>query len=1144
MKKLLLVLGSLLCLNLLYSHAQITQNGDTVIVQTFSFGSPQDAWFVFPSDTVRFEKILMKYTLKCNPAQSPACGEWDYLTYTYLYKNTGEMDSTLMTQATYTINGSSPDSIQYMNTPSYSYKPTWQYYIVHDNTTSLNTYPVGAGNLSKNLPFGASNAVSKAQYLWKASELNAAGLSAGNITGLQFYVQSSGSELRNLKIRIAATSQDSLTSTTAITSGFTTVYLQNTQFMSAGWNSIQLTSPFNWNGTSNLVIEICYDNNQAGNDNIITSDSTTYKSGLFKAGNDRVAAFHSNGYIDVPMNNNISGIDSSVTISFWAYGDPALQPMDGTAFEAVDSLGNRLLNSHLPWSDGNVYWDAGFSGTSYDRINRITPQINYKGTWTHWAFTKDAATGIMKIYMNGTMWKTGSAKTKLMNGIRKFRIGKGNWNGSQTYEGKIDEFAVFNTALSQATIQAYMNKFIDASHPNYSNLAAYYQFDDGNYQTSTDVSPGNHNPAVHVSVANPLKSSTELNNLNETFIRPNLQFEQGVYTSHLDSTLVIDSIQKTPIQIIVYNDSVNNPGVATDTLFKWPSYYTYTYNAQGVITDSSLVSPDSTIYKGTYTYYNRFPKTDRYELARYITPYGNGLSLGNGWSWTFDVSDYRTLLADSVHLNAGNWQELLDVKFYMIKGIPPRDIINIRNLWNGGFNYGQTGDPIESHLQALNVSIPANSVTSRWKSRITGHGMDTPQNCAEFCAKNHYFKVNGTNRYTKLVWRDNCDLNPLYPQGGTWVYDRANWCPGAEVWTYDWELTPFVTPGNNTSLDHDVQAYTNTSGWDYYQIEDQLVTYGAPNFTLDAAVEDILSPSTDQMYQRYNPVCTNPIIKIKNTGSANLTSLTISYGLNGGTPSTYNWTGNLKFMEIATVTLGNFAWVPGATKFDVSVSNPNGGTDQYSNNNAKSTLFTYPPVIPSQFIVELKTNNSPGENEYVLKDDGGNIVFERNNLSANTTYKDTITLTDGCYEFELVDYGEDGLSWWANTAQGSGYLKFRNVNNTIIKNYNSDFGGKVYQQFTVGLVTSTEKNSFTTRNELSVYPNPNDGHVYINIDLTERKDGKVEICDLLGKSLRVFEFKNQSAESIEADLSDLKSGVYIVTLRTGNDVITKKMMKQ
>ena len=61
---------------LLFFAAQSTfvnaQAGDTITLQTFTFGSPQDAWFVFPSDTVGVEKILMKYTLKCNPAQTPA----------------------------------------------------------------------------------------------------------------------------------------------------------------------------------------------------------------------------------------------------------------------------------------------------------------------------------------------------------------------------------------------------------------------------------------------------------------------------------------------------------------------------------------------------------------------------------------------------------------------------------------------------------------------------------------------------------------------------------------------------------------------------------------------------------------------------------------------------------------------------------------------------------------------------------------------------------------------------------------------------------------------------------------------------------------------------------------------------------------
>jgi hypothetical protein len=1122
--------------------------GDTVVVQTFTFGSPQDAWFVFPSDTVRFEKILMQYTLKCNPAQSPACGEWDYLTYTYLYKNTGLLDSTLVNQPTYTVNGATPASVSYMNTPSYSYSPTWQYSTVHTDTTSLSTHLIGTGSVPDNNPFGSSNPVSRCQYLWKASEMTSSGMNAGNITGLQFYLQSLGGLLGHTTIRLKSTTLDSLSQSTLNNTGFITVYSHNTQFSSTGWNSLQLTTPFNWDGVSNLLIDITYDNMISAVNNVVAATNTISSSGLINAGNNRSASFHNYGYIDVPMNNKLTALDSFVTVAYWAYGTPAYQPQDGTAFEAIDSAGNRILNSHMPWSDSKVYWDAGYGGTSYDRSSKIATNADIEGKWNYWVFTKNVGTGFMKIYLNGVLWLSNSGRTKRMPGIRTFRIGKGNWNGSQTYEGKIDEFAVFNAELSLATIQSYMNKHIDASHPNYNNLALYYHFDDGNYTTAIDAAPGGHPPATFISVDNPLRDASELiTNFSKTTLRPNIKFEQGVFTSHLDSILVIDSIVNAPIQIVTYTDSLNNPGAAIDTLNVWPVYYNnYLYDAQGNAIDSTSVIPDSTLTLAYYNWYKKFPEVDRYELARYITPYGNGLSLGTGWTWTFDVSDYRTLLADSVHLAAGNWQELLNMKFLMIKGTPPRDVLDIQNLWNGGFNYGQPADPIESHLQPLTINIPSNAATTRWKSRITGHGMDTPENCAEFCAKNHYFKINGTQRFSKLVWRDNCDVNPLYPQGGTWVYDRANWCPGAEVWTYDFELTPFITPGNTAVLDHDVQPYVNTGGWDYYQIEDQLVSYSAPNFTLDAAIEDILSPSSDQMWTRYNPVCTSPIIRIKNTGSANLTSLTITYGLSGATPSIYNWTGNLPFMQTEELTLGTFAWTPSATDFTVTISAPNGGTDQYVNNNSKTSRYTYPPIVVPQFIIEMRTNNYPYENQWTLKDASGTILESRDGapLNANTIYRDTVSLADGCYEFELTDSGEDGLSFWANTAQGSGYIRFKRLSPFVIfKNFSSDFGGKVYYQFTVNSTTGIDE-VFAKNNSLNVFPNPGNGHVYINIDLTQKENGKIEISDLMGKKVYDYSFKNLAAESIEADLSYLPRGIYFVNLQTDNNLITSKLLIQ
>src|ERR1051325_366524 len=297
-----------------------TQPGDTITVQTFTFGSPQRAWFVFPPDTNRYEKLIMKYTLKCNPAQTPACGEWDYLTNTYVYKHTGLIDSSAVVQPTYVVNSTSPDSLQFSYSPTYTSTPHWQYFIVHDATQSLSTYAVGTGNTAADHPFGTSQPVSRAQFLWKAPELTAAGLTAGNITGLQFYLQSLGGSMRDLTIRMQHTALDSLTNATFTNAGFTTVYTQNTNFSSTGWNSLQFTNAFNWNGTSNILVEITYDNASPQSDNLLGADTTLYKSGLVRAGRDRAITATTGGYVNIPMNSGVTSLDSFITVSYWAYG--------------------------------------------------------------------------------------------------------------------------------------------------------------------------------------------------------------------------------------------------------------------------------------------------------------------------------------------------------------------------------------------------------------------------------------------------------------------------------------------------------------------------------------------------------------------------------------------------------------------------------------------------------------------------------------------------------------------------------------------------------------------------------------------------------------------------------------------------------
>ena len=87
-------------------------------------------------------------------------------------------------------------------------------------------------------------------------------------------------------------------------------------------------------------------------------------------------------------------------------------------------------------------------------------------------------------------------------------------------------------------------------------------------------------------------------------------------------------------------------------------------------------------------------------LANVVTPYGTymqpGNSQGSGFSpnwvqrYTYDVTDFAPLLKDSVLIRAfyGGWPQSgaggcfnVTLNFEMIEGIPPRNVLNVQNLW-------------------------------------------------------------------------------------------------------------------------------------------------------------------------------------------------------------------------------------------------------------------------------------------------------------------------------------------------------------------------------------------------------------------------------------------------------------------------------
>jgi len=109
---------------------------------------------------------------------------------------------------------------------------------------------------------GVGNQV-RTQLLVLASELTAAGLSTGNITSLGFTTTGAAGTVVNFTVKIGHTAASTLT-TSFITTSMTTVFTQATFSPAVGLNTHVFSTPFAWDGISNIIIDVCQQNSVTG----------------------------------------------------------------------------------------------------------------------------------------------------------------------------------------------------------------------------------------------------------------------------------------------------------------------------------------------------------------------------------------------------------------------------------------------------------------------------------------------------------------------------------------------------------------------------------------------------------------------------------------------------------------------------------------------------------------------------------------------------------------------------------------------------------------------------------------------------------------------------------------------------------------
>lgn len=1158
MKKIILVPLLILLFNI--SNAQNV--GDTIKVKAFKYQSlSRDTLISFPSNpALSFEKIILKYSMRCKNGlvstpsnRNLGCGEWDYSCNTYVVDDT-KAEKIASTQKDYVVSNFAGTSYGYTTQPTYDYFDFSQKNVLVNSSTAVNLYEVGSNTISISNLLNTAKKTGRSQVLLTASELTAAGLTVGNINALTLNVTNSGGLAKFFRIQIKNSSLATLQAKNADFVGLTEVFFRDYSFVN-GANTIQFYTPFSWDGTSNVLLDISFSNATNGtaiefqgytnNDTRTLTASNIYSADLSYAGL-------------VDLNNQFfNTINNQISVSFWAKGDADLMPANNSIIcgSSDNNLSLRQFNIHLPY-DTNIYFDCGNVSNSYDRINKQYGNLSViEGQWNHWTFTKNATTGVMSIYLNGILWHSGTGKTKIIS-IIKLVLGRIPFEFGSNYKGKIKDLSIWNTELNAQNILNWKNKTIDATHPNYSSLIAYYKFNEGSGQVVTD-SKNNI-----TSTGENLKWDYERGNqLTTTFTEsntvPKITFHKGNYD--LTITDVVERISQPKIArtvqnfaitsaegiIPVINDAINL--LSTNNYFDAIPENIYNGDT-GTITSTLPVAVEGTITITDLPYFKRFPFYN--ELVSFVTPYGIGLDLGmQGKSWYLDMSDYEKLLRGNkrvVMTLGGEKQENMDLEFQFIVGTPPRNIVQYDQLWQGTNRTGLlpiNGIIAGTSITPANFAFSPNATSFKLKSSITGHGTEGEfgQNGGNI---SHRIRINDVQKFNWQVTQQ-CAENPIYPQGGTWVYNRQGWCPGQRSLLKEQDLTPHVVPGTTMEVKY-LTGNPSVTGGDYrYQMAHQIIGYGAPNFATDAAIVTVKQPnSSNAEFSRVNPMCEKPLVTIRNTGNNSITSINFEYWLNNAaTHQTFAWTGTLLSMSDVDVILPlNTLWSTeiqaNGNKFHCKIMLVNGAQDQYINNNIMVSPVTLPDVVPNTFKISLKTNNSPTQNTYTLYDAEGAIIETKNFPAANTVYTYTYQapqIASGCFRLRVNDSGKDGLSWWANTAQGTGYVRLLDANDVVIKTFNPDFGGGFDYSFSVNTQLANE--IFETSEELKIYPNPTKGS--FSIEGTNLVNSKIKIYDILGNLIQQEDAQNNLMEFNKTNLS---TGVYLINIEKNNKITVKKLV--
>ncbi len=205
-------------------------------------------------------------------------------------------------------------------------------------------------------------------------------------------------------------------------------------------------------------------------------------------------ALEFSGYVQIPSSTELdfSGSDY-FTVSMWVKPDS----ITGTQILYSQDANTNQFLFQLRLNGAQV--EVELARPDGDAVARTSIGTIQAGRWTHIALVREnnGSDEIYRIYLDGALDSEAPAiPSRILaaaGSTRDYYLGTNNAADQQyAFSGLMDEVRIWNTTLSVSTIEDWMFRGVDGTHPSYDDLVLYYQFADSSETTVLDTANANH----------------------------------------------------------------------------------------------------------------------------------------------------------------------------------------------------------------------------------------------------------------------------------------------------------------------------------------------------------------------------------------------------------------------------------------------------------------------------------------------------------------------------------------------------------------------------------------------------------------------------------------------------------------------------